>query len=646
MLFSKPLLQVMPLLPKEREPSQSVVIIIDNSYSMSCWENTSTRFENAIDVTNRILRNLEEDDRCALFLCSDHTEAVVGNLTADNELIIKELAKAEVSRYPTDLEPAFQTAYKILSESKSSGKQIILLTDLAESGWRGIFSKNLTESISGSVFDPMVKVIIIDVGGEQNNCGIVDVKSRILSYAVSKRPIEIVGDIYNYSAKGNINLSSHLSMAKLDAKNINYDICDHRLFELSSGENIKETFMCRLEDIGAYIGKIEIDGDFLPVDDKYYFGIEVGDRIDVLIVNGDLHFAPHKNETFFLEHALNPKEGESHIKSNVIISENFDDTNLNAYDVIVLANVKSIESKDISRLWNFLKNGGSLIFFLGDNIDSKFYNSQLSSILPAIISNQYKGESQYVEKIEMGHPIFRVFEDVGSEDLAKISFDGFFNIDLKEEAIRLMTLSNNSCLLAERAFHVPGMGRVLLFTSSVDRDWNNFPTKPTFLPFVQQCVEYLVCGQRPKRIFQLEIGQYIRFPQTQYSPNHRAKLVLPDGSSTELRPTQEVGFLGYIYGPVEDVGQYRLQMNGDSKTDNYFIVNLNRSQNESNLEKVSNTRLKKMLFDVPVIIIDEIERIEERLNEVIRGKEITYKLAILLIMMLFLEEFIAHRKID
>ncbi len=645
-VFSRPLLQVMPILPKEREPSQSVVIIVDNSFSMSCWENTSSRFEKAIDVTNRILKNLEKDDRCALFLCSDHVEPVVGNLTADNEFIMKELTKAEVSRYPTDLEPAFQEAYKILSESKSSGKQIILITDLAENGWRGLFAKNMEESVSMSLFDPMVKVILVDVGEEQDNLGIVDVEGRILNYAVSKRPIEIIADIHNYSSRGNVSLSANLSMAKLAKANIDYNICDNRLFNLSSGENINQAFMCRLQEIGAYIGKIEIDKDYLTADDKYYFAIEVGDKINVLVVNGDTHFAPHKNETFYLEHALNPKEGESHIKSNTVIKESFDDTNLHSFDVVILANVQSIQSKDISRLWDFLKSGGSLIFFLGDNIDSRFYNSQLSSILPAIISDKYKGESQYIKRIEMGHPIFRVFDEVEGEDLARISFKEFFNIDLKEGSTCLMELSDNACLFAERVFYVPGMGKVLLFTSSVDRDWNNFPTKPTFLPFVQQCVEYLVSGQRPKRINQLEIGQYIRFPQKQYSSNQRARLVFPDGSSIELRPTQEAGFLGYIYGPIENIGLYQLKIMGDSKIESYYISNLNRSKNESNLERVPNTKLKKMLSDIPVIVIDDIERIEERLNEVIRGKEITYSLAILLIMMLFLEQFIAHRKID
>src|SRR5207302_1863543 len=34
-------------------------------------------------------------------------------------------------------------------------------------------------------------------------------------------------------------------------------------------------------------------------------------------------------------------------------------------------------------------------------------------------------------------------------------------------------------------------GRVLLFTSTIDRDWNDLPIQPAFLPLMQQAVRYL-----------------------------------------------------------------------------------------------------------------------------------------------------------
>ena len=35
-----------------------------------------------------------------------------------------------------------------------------------------------------------------------------------------------------------------------------------------------------------------------------------------------------------------------------------------------------------------------------------------------------------------------------------------------------------------------GEGKVILYASSLDRDWNNFPIHPTFLPWIQRWVKY------------------------------------------------------------------------------------------------------------------------------------------------------------
>ena len=39
-----------------------------------------------------------------------------------------------------------------------------------------------------------------------------------------------------------------------------------------------------------------------------------------------------------------------------------------------------------------------------------------------------------------------------------------------------------------------GEGKVILFVSSLDRDWNNFPIHPTFLPWIQRWVKYSAQG--------------------------------------------------------------------------------------------------------------------------------------------------------
>ncbi len=54
-------------------------------------------------------------------------------------------------------------------------------------------------------------------------------------------------------------------------------------------------------------------------------------------------------------------------------------------------------------------------------------------------------------------------------------------------------MSNGDPLLIEKKI---GRGRVLLFTTSADRDWSDFPFKTAYLPLVQSLVTYLARDQK------------------------------------------------------------------------------------------------------------------------------------------------------
>jgi hypothetical protein len=54
-----------------------------------------------------------------------------------------------------------------------------------------------------------------------------------------------------------------------------------------------------------------------------------------------------------------------------------------------------------------------------------------------------------------------------------------------------MRLADGTPLLLER---VMGAGRVLLFTSSLDREWNDLPVQPAFVPLMAGVANHLLGG--------------------------------------------------------------------------------------------------------------------------------------------------------
>ena len=85
------------------------------------------------------------------------------------------------------------------------------------------------------------------------------------------------------------------------------------------------------------------------------------------------------------------------------------------------------------------------------------------------------------------------FRDPGFASLVgpSVTFKALWDVDVKPPAAVLMEASTGKAsvpLLCEKAV---GKGRVLLFTSSCDRSWTNFPIRPAYLPWVRQLAAYL-----------------------------------------------------------------------------------------------------------------------------------------------------------
>jgi hypothetical protein len=106
-------------------------------------------------------------------------------------------------------------------------------------------------------------------------------------------------------------------------------------------------------------------------------------------------------------------------------------------------------------------------------------------------SDDRDSRALHLVKWESDHPIFAPF----SKDRPELITDAkFFKIALlgpttaTQDRKVLARFTNGAAALVEASI---GAGRTLLFTSTLDRDWNDLPIHPGFLPLVQQTVRHL-----------------------------------------------------------------------------------------------------------------------------------------------------------
>ena len=134
------------------------------------------------------------------------------------------------------------------------------------------------------------------------------------------------------------------------------------------------------------------------------------------------------------------------------------------------------------------------------------------------------------------HPALSMFNDPRNGSLAAAQIKKWIVMD--ESKVRndpkvtiLARLINGQPILAEKRF---GKGVVMVWGTSIDTDWTNFPARPSYLPFTQQITSYLSEKVLPPRTVEsgLPITHYLK----ENEKDLEYSLALPNGSLRKLVP--------------------------------------------------------------------------------------------------------------
>ena len=159
-----------------------------------------------------------------------------------------------------------------------------------------------------------------------------------------------------------------------------------------------------------------------------------------------------------------------------------------------------------------------------------------------------------IAEINRRHPIIRALQIGRSNDFGSARFRGYWTTKPVEGSEIIMGFDNGQAALLEGRF---GRGRVLLFTSSLDTTWNNFPLQGLYLPLMQETLRYLGMADEKKQSY--VVGEPVRM---KLPPGNALRVTAPDGVETVLtsaagddvvyRDTLEPGFYGIRGGDRND----------------------------------------------------------------------------------------------
>lgn len=478
--FARPLFNQSVARLLDADP-QSAVILLDLSMSMRWQDNFDQAKVEALAVVDR----LSGGDELGLIAFSGAAE-VVRELDTENGQL-RELIESfdEPGFGSTRYYPNLRLADQMLEDSRYENRAIYLISDFQEVGLQGA-----DESWK---LAPGVALYLIDVGSaDSENLVLTDVRSpeQLLEDSAQQQILARVRSTgTQYLGSGEVSLS------------LNGQMVDRRPVDLTDRSEQVVTFAVDFEAEGDYVGEIRIAGDDFADDNAYYFTVDVLPKINVLLVNGEASDNWFDDEGHWFGLAVSSTDS-SPFSLQTIDPAELSAAAMRQSDVVALLNVGELTSSQAAALGEYVVNGGSLLIAPGDRVDERAFNQQLGEISPARLEQVgLLGRDDYlvIADYDRRHPILR---PLGSDWSAR--FQGHWRLTPSEDAKVLMQFDNTEAALVENDV---GEGKVLLFASSLDLEWNNLALQGLFLPFVHETLRHLVRSEAGQSAY--EIGDSI-----------------------------------------------------------------------------------------------------------------------------------------
>lgn len=515
---------------------QAAVIVIDDSFAAGLDAGGTTLVETAKEQALRILGQLGSEADVAVLRSAEDSPSPT-ELSRDHLRLGDTIREIRPSARPADTFTALRRAGQLLSASSHERRTVYLISLLARSGFR-------PGSNAPWPADTGPTLVVVDVtedatgghgAGALANLAVTDMSVE-RDAASGSRGVRVLAELANFGPRPVVD---HDVRLRIEGREV-----ARGQVTLRPGERQSKQFLATLPTGSRFADVVvELAPDALPIDDHRHVRTELREEVRVLLVNGDPHTVRYQDELFYIEAALRPGDrGDSGTVLTTVTVDELAAVRLADFDVAVLANVRAMNEERVARLAAWVQAGGGLLVATGDNVNADAYNRTMQPLLPqtlrSLLDVAYGGvgaeraeRAVRLTKWEAEHPIFAVF----SKDAPGLREARFDKVLLLGPTTRvddrrvLARYTNGAAALVEAR---SGAGRLMLFTSSLDRDWNDLSIHPGYLPLMQRTVRYLARKQDQRSRATVLVGHDVLVPVN--AEDTRIEIRSPDGTRTVL----------------------------------------------------------------------------------------------------------------
>ena len=424
---------------------------------------------------------------------------------------------------------------------------------------------------------------------------------------------------------------------------------DEQQIPLGAGERRQVRFRHSFDTPGSHVIEVATDADSLKADNIFRASIPVWDKVPVLVINGAPDPEPLKGETDFLQIALQPyREGGEPdlvdlLETRIINVADFNAAAIGDTRVVVLANLSPQQRSQLTEFQTFLKDGGGLMIFGGDQLDQRWYNEQLLpyGLLPARlgeVADKRNDPAPFTRMVvqRFDHPALKIFSNPRNGDLRpprcangtgrwRIRITNWCGLwrGLKQGMpfCSKRSTATAACCSAPR----PAMMRELIAIAAVLR------------PFSQRLCTYLASSVMPPRNLGVNEKAVAHFPAEQAGQ----EVVVTDTENEQhTLPIELRGGRGVAtFEETARPGLYTLQ--GPKGEAIHFVVNTRRS--ESDLKQLTLEERRGVAAAMNADLVQDLGEYRDLDHTRRFGQEIWKPIFALVLFFLFFELWLERR---
>ncbi|MBC8326221.1 MAG: BatA domain-containing protein [Verrucomicrobia subdivision 3 bacterium] len=627
----------------------SLVVVLDNSYSQDFRVTGGTNFENARQQAADLVVGLQRGSDVSVVLMSGTNSPLYDSSVFNTKRVSEDLKMLEAGYGKAEVPSALDVASALSRNMSHAQREIIVISDFQRISWlpeEANLRQRAAERLGATEIAPRLTLFHTGAEGRENVCvETVSFSPRVLGM---NQTLQVRATLRNYGNQGHDSLKV---VCRVDGK-----VAHTTQIPLEAGQKRQVLFTHQFDSAGSHVVEVSADADSLKADNTFRVSIPVWERVPVLVVDGDPSAEPLESETDFLQIALQPyreagapaKPGEKKLADllevRVIRTVGLSAAAIGDARVMVLANVARLTPKQLVEVQNFVRDGGGVLIFPGDQIDVKWYNETLhaAGLLPAPLTElaDLSREPEPFTRIRaqrFEHAPLNLFNDPRNGTPADAEITKWYRTLAQPDnpLVRMHAmLESGDPFLLEKRFNE---GRVFFCATSCDEAWNNLPGRPFYVPFAQRLCTYLASSLFPPRNLGVGSSAVAFFPPEEIGQT----VTMRDTQSkiTELT-IESRGNKGVAeFSGTGRPGLYT--MTGPDKKPIHFVVNTSRV--ESNLQQLEADERQQVADELKADLVSSVEDYRALDHTRRFGQEIWKPLFILVLILLFGELLLQRR---